>query len=119
MSREQFLDQVRSFSVEKMRPAGQPAVERLQQVKASLERVVAGNPADQPALAQALRQSPLFRLYQEMGQESLRTQQPIDHVIYSRYESSKPYLLREEFDAVGQLAAIATPAAQAAQPMNA
>ena len=118
MSREQFFDQVRSFSIEKMRPAGQPAVQRLAQVRDSLQRVVASNPADQPVLAQALRQSPLFRLYQEMGQESLRTQQPIDHVIYTRYQSTQPYLLREEFDAVGQLAAIATPAAQP-QPMHA
>ena len=80
--------------------------------------VVANNPADQQAVAQAIRQSPLFRLYQEMGQESLRTSQSIDHVIYGRYQAGQPYLLREEFDAVGQLAALATQAPQPAQQPN-
>lgn len=107
MSREQFLDQVRQFTIEKLRPAGQPAVQRLQQVRTSLEQVVAGTPGDQPAVADALHASPLFRLYQEMGQESLRSQKPIDHVIYERYSAQRPYLLREEFDAVAQIAAIA------------
>lgn len=108
MSREQFLDQVRGFTIDKLRSNGEPAVGRLQQVYQSLGRVVSNNPADHEAVAQAVRQSPLFRLYQEMGQESLRTSQSIDHVIYGRYQANQPYLLREEFDAVGQLAAIAT-----------
>jgi hypothetical protein len=116
MSREQFLDQVRQFTIDKLRPAGQPAVQRLQQVRASLEQVVAGNAADQPAVADALRASPLFQLYQEMGQESLRSQKPIDHIIYERYSAQRPYLLREEFDAVAQIATIATPQVQAVQP---
>ena len=109
-SRQQFLGQLGTFSIDKLRPAGQPAVNKLQEIRATLQKVVAENPADQPAVAQALGQSPLFKLYQELGQESLRSQQPIDHVIYGRYSQGQPYLLREEFDAIGQLASIATPA---------
>jgi hypothetical protein len=103
VSRDQFLTQLKTLSIDSLRPDGQPAHARLQQLGQQLQQVLAGNPLDRVAIAQAIRSSALFHLYQELGQESIRSGHPLDAIIYQRFQAQKPYLLKEEFDAMAQL----------------
>ncbi|MDP2587193.1 MAG: hypothetical protein Q8P33_00260 [bacterium] len=102
-ARQKFLTQIRGLSVDALRRAGQPADQRIGQVAQKIEVVLQGAPSERQAIAQTLRQSPLYTLYHQIGQESIRTGQPLDMVIYQRYQQGQPYLLKEEFDAVAQL----------------
>ncbi|MFA7662501.1 MAG: hypothetical protein WCX88_01115 [Patescibacteria group bacterium] len=51
----------------------------------------------------AWKQSEVYRLYQEMGQESLMSGSKITEIIVKRQQAKKPYLSQEEFDAIGNL----------------
>ncbi|MFO0705058.1 MAG: hypothetical protein U0517_03820 [Candidatus Andersenbacteria bacterium] len=102
-SRLRFLAQVRGLTVDALRQGGQSADGRIQQVGQKISQVLQGAPGERAVIGQALKQSPLFSLYQQLGQETIRTGQPIDMVIYQRYQQNQPYLLTEEFDAVAQL----------------
>lgn len=103
VSREQFLKQLEGFKIESLRSAGQSASLKISQLDQQLGTVLAGAPQDRPKVQNALRRSPLMALYQEQGQESIRSGKPLDHVIYERYQSGKPYLLKDEFDALAKL----------------
>jgi hypothetical protein len=103
ISRDQFLSQLKTLSIDSLRPDGQPAHARLQQLGQQLQHVLTGNPLDRMPIAHAIRSSALFQLYQEMGQESIRSGQPLDAVVYQRFQTNKPYLLKEEFEAMAHL----------------
>jgi hypothetical protein len=103
VSRDQFLSQLKTLSIDSLRPDGQPAHARLQQLGQQLQHVLTGNPLDRMPIAHAIRSSALFQLYQEMGQESIRSGQPLDAVVYQRFQTNKPYLLKEEFEAMAHL----------------
>ena len=51
----------------------------------------------------AWRQSPLYKLYLEMGVESMERGEPIGIVISRRSTSNRPYLSEHEFTAVADL----------------
>jgi|GEM_PF-6571580 len=102
-ARQKFLGQVRGLTIESLRQPGGTAEAKLSQVAEKIQQVVAAAPNERFTVSQALRNSPLFGLYQQLGQETIRTRQPIDQVIYARYQQQQPYLLKEEFDAVAEL----------------
>lgn len=102
-ARERFLSQLRGLTIDALREGGQSAATRLQQAQQKIGQVLASSPGDRATVSQALRQSPLFATYQQLGQETIRSGQPIDMVIYQRYQQGQPYLLRDEFDAVASL----------------
>ncbi len=103
VSRDQFLKQLEGFKVESLRTEGQSAGLKISQLDQQLATVLAGAPQDRPKVQNALRRSPLVALYQEQGQDSIRFGKALDVVIYERYQSGKPYLLKEEFEAVAKL----------------
>jgi hypothetical protein len=102
-SRLRFLGQVRGLVIDSMRQGSESAEGRINQVAQKISQVLQGAPGERAVIGQALKQSPLFSLYQQMGQETIRSGQPIDVVIYQRYQQNQPFLLKEEFDAVAQL----------------
>ncbi|MFH0830556.1 MAG: hypothetical protein V1895_00665 [Parcubacteria group bacterium] len=102
-ARQRFLTQVCALSIETLRQGGQSASGRLTQAQEKIGQVLASAPGERSSISQALRQSSLYALYQRLGQDAIRSGQPIDMIIYQRYQQGQPYLLRDEFEAVASL----------------
>jgi hypothetical protein len=101
--RERFLNQLKTVAIESVRTPGQSGSARIKAMGDRLQQVIANEPTDRSALAAALRVSALYKLYAELGQEVIRTQKPLDQVIYDRFTQKRPYLVKDEFEAVAAL----------------
>jgi hypothetical protein len=101
--RERFLNQLKTVAIESVRTPGQSGAPRIKAMGDRLQQVIANEPTDRSALSAALRVSPLYKLYAELGQEVIRAQKPLDQVIYDRFTQKRPYLVKDEFEAVAAL----------------
>lgn len=102
-ARQKFMEQIKNLSINNLRPPGESASQKLNQMAERITTVAQSDPADKQAINQSLRASNLFALYQEQGQQAIRTRQAMDQVVYQRYQEQKPYLLQDEFEAIGRL----------------
>lgn len=74
-----------------------------QGVKQEIEKVYARSPESRAYLVQLWRKSPLYKLYIEMGEQSMDTRTPIQQISEQREQQGLPTLSKEEFDIVADL----------------
>ncbi len=74
-----------------------------QVVKGEVAKVYGRSPQSKGEIVNLWRNSPLYRLYMEIGQESMRTQKTVQQLSQERAKRGLPVLSKDEFDAIADL----------------
>lgn len=90
---------IEQIDVDAFRSIAQSSVERDKKINDSLSRLK----NDHPSLLEFWQKSPLYRLYLEIGRESMSGDKSVAEIAQDLKSQNKPYLSEEEFAAVAQM----------------
>jgi len=97
------IDELRTLSLMDFRRLGADTKQAVAHIVEKIDLLGEESFAKRAEGTNAWRQSPLYKLYLEMGVESMERGEPIGIVISRRSTSNRPYLSEHEFTAVADL----------------
>jgi hypothetical protein len=97
------IEELRALGLENFERLGNSAEDRINKISNRIALLEKESILKKAEGIQAWKQSEIYRLYQEIGQESLFLGRKVSEVLLDRQKAKKPCLSQEEFDAIGRL----------------
>lgn len=94
------VDELSIFNLNDFRQLGETANESIKKLLEKFSLLEEESFTKRQEGVSAWRNSPIYKLYLEMGNESIETSRTINEIINSREKEGKPYLTEEEFYSV-------------------
>lgn len=97
------IDELAAIGVTEWRRLGRDTPARAQKVKEKIDLLAEESLLERAKAVKAWKQSPIYRLYLEIGTKSMEAELGVEQVIAEREQRGVAVLSREEFDAIADL----------------
>jgi hypothetical protein len=94
------VDEIRELSLNDFKRLGESAMARLNKLAEKIDLLQEESYAKKAEGIAAWRQSPVYRLYLEIGQQSMAQNKPVEEIIGQRSQLSQPNISFEEFQLI-------------------
>lgn len=100
------IPSVAKLSTQHLRDISSDPHQAADSIKREVFKLIGASPMDKGQAKMSWQQSPLYKLYIAMGEESMKTKKPIKDIAAGRQQNSQPYLTEAEFKAVVEISRI-------------
>ncbi|MBU1178536.1 hypothetical protein KJ903_04985 [Patescibacteria group bacterium] len=97
------IPSISKISIQYFRGLASDPYQAAEEIKAEIFKLIGASPLEKGEAKQHWQQSPLYRLYIDMGEESMKTKKPIKEISQTKKNSDRPYLTEAEFKAIVEI----------------